>query len=142
MDSTQQSLDILIVEDHQMFIDGMKLLLKQIQRINNIYEALNGKAAIEIIKKQNIDLVITDINMPEMSGLELSRNIKADYPNIKILVLSQYNFRPDQGLYPGCRYKIYPLLLHSRCTCAHTASPMYLRICTYVQLIPLFPAIE
>jgi len=95
MDSTQQSLDILIVDDHQMFIDGIKLLLKKIQRINLIYEALNGKAALEIIKEQKIDLVITDINMPEMTGLELTRIIKADYPNIKIMVLSMYN---DKGI--------------------------------------------
>jgi DNA-binding NarL/FixJ family response regulator len=48
MNSTQQSLDIMIVEDHQLFIDGMKLLLKQNQRINNIYEVLNGKATLDI----------------------------------------------------------------------------------------------
>ena len=91
MDTIKQPLDILIVEDHQLFIDGMKLILKQNKRINKIYEALNGKAALEIIKEQKIDLVITDVNMPEMSGLELTRIIKSDYPNIKIMVLSMYN---------------------------------------------------
>ncbi len=90
-ENIHQPLDVLIVEDHQMFIDGMKLLLKQNQRINIIYEALNGKAALEIIKVKNIDLMITDVNMPEMSGLELTRIIKANYPNIKIMVLSMYN---------------------------------------------------
>ena len=91
MDTTQQSLDILIVEDHEMFIDGMKLLLKRNQRINNIYEARNGKAAIEIIKGHKIDLVITDLNMPVMTGLELTRIIKSDYHNIKVIVLSIHN---------------------------------------------------
>ena len=95
MDTTQQSLDILIVDDHQMFIYGIKLLLKKTERINHIYEAVNGKAALEMIKEQKFDLIITDVNMPEMSGLELTRIIKSDYPDIKIMVLSMYN---DRGI--------------------------------------------
>jgi DNA-binding NarL/FixJ family response regulator len=88
---TQQVMDILIVDDHQMFIDGIKVHLKKHQRINRIYEALNGKAALEVIKEQKPDLIITDIKMPEMTGLELIPIIKANYTKLKILVLTMYN---------------------------------------------------
>ncbi len=91
METTQQLLNILIVEDHKIFVDGLKVLLKKNVRIKQIFFALNGRDALEIIKKQNIDMVLTDLNMPEMSGLELTKAIKADYPQIKIIVLSMYN---------------------------------------------------
>lgn len=93
--SILQSMDILIVETHQMFIDGIKLLLKNTQGVSHIYEAKNGKAALDIIKEQKIDILITDLNMPEMSGLELTRLIKAKYPLIKVIVLTMYN---DRGI--------------------------------------------
>jgi len=88
MDSILQSLDILLVDDHQKFIDSIKLLLQTNQGIDHIYEAINGKAALDIIKEKKIDMVITDFNMPEMTGIELTRIIKAKYPYIKIIVLT------------------------------------------------------
>jgi DNA-binding NarL/FixJ family response regulator len=94
MDTTIQTLNILIVDDHQMFVDGIISLIRENSRINKIYKASNGKNALEIIKSQKIDLVITDLNMPEMSGLELTLHIKADHPEIKILVLTMYNDKP------------------------------------------------
>ena len=96
MDHTElKFIDILIVDDHQMFIDGVKLLLKKNQRINQIFEAQNGKTALKILKEQHINFVITDVNMPEMTGLELTRIIKTNYPKIKIIILSMYN---DNGI--------------------------------------------
>ncbi len=86
-----KSLDILLVDDYQIVIEGIKLLLKNNQIINNVYEALNGIAALDILKKHEIDIIITDVKMPEMTGLELIQIIKAKYPLIKIIVLSTYN---------------------------------------------------
>ena len=89
----QNNVRILIVDDHQMLIDGIKSLLRKEKHIQVVAEALNGEAALEILKEKEIDLVITDINMPGMSGTELTKQIKEKYPDIKVMVLTMYNER-------------------------------------------------
>ena len=86
-------IQILIVDDHQMFLDGLKTLLSKEKNLNIAAEANNGKEALEILAKIPVDLVITDINMPVMSGTELTNQIKKVYPKIKVLVLTMYNDR-------------------------------------------------
>jgi DNA-binding NarL/FixJ family response regulator len=86
-------IQILIVDDHQMFLDGLKTLLSKEKNLNIAAEANNGKEALEILAKTSVDLVITDINMPVMSGTELTKQIKKVYPKIKVLVLTMYNDR-------------------------------------------------
>ena len=84
-------MDILIVDDNQIFIKSIKMLLKEKSDINNIYEAGNGKDGLEIIKEHLPEIVITNIGMPEMTGLELTRIIKSKYPYLKIIVLTINN---------------------------------------------------
>jgi DNA-binding NarL/FixJ family response regulator len=88
-----KAIQILIVDDHQMFLDGIKTLLAKEKNLNVAAEANTGKDALNILASFPIDLVITDINMPVMSGTELTRQIKKDYPHIKVLVLTMYNDR-------------------------------------------------
>ena len=88
----EEHVNILIVDDHQMFIDGIRSLLRKFKRFNIIEEAKSGRQAIEILQQRDdIDLVMTDISMPEMNGVELVKAIKSNYPEIKVLVLSMYN---------------------------------------------------
>ncbi|MFC2111051.1 response regulator [Bacteroidota bacterium] len=84
-------IDILVVDDHQMFIDGLKAILEVMPEINEVYEALNGKDAIEICKTNKIDFVLMDISMPEMDGIEASEKILEIKPDTKILMLTMYN---------------------------------------------------
>lgn len=91
MNSHIAPINILIADDHQMFIDGLILLLKRVRFIQTVFQALNGREALEVISKNNIDFVISDINMPEISGIELTKIIKSQYPHIKVLVLTMYN---------------------------------------------------
>lgn len=84
---------ILIADDHQMFIDGLKALLKREKNIVIAGEVSNGLDALEFIRKKQPDLLITDISMPGMSGVELTRQVKLNYPDVKVLVLSMYNDR-------------------------------------------------
>jgi len=86
-------IQILIVDDHQMFLDGLKTLLSKEKNLNVAAEANTGKEALDVLAKIPIDLVITDINMPVMSGTELTKQIKKVYPQIKVLVLTMYNDR-------------------------------------------------
>lgn len=89
----QKKIRLLIIDDHQLFIDGLKALLRYEKNIEQIEEATDGHMAYEIVCKQNIDLVITDIHMPGMSGIELTRKVKQHFPSIKVLVVSMYNDR-------------------------------------------------
>lgn len=88
-----QTIQILLVDDHQMFLDGIKNLLVKEKNLHVAAEANTGKEALDVLSKIPIDLVITDISMPVMSGTELTRQIKKDYPHVKVLVLTMYNDR-------------------------------------------------
>jgi DNA-binding NarL/FixJ family response regulator len=88
---------ILIVDDHQMFIDGIKSLLMGQERYKVVYEANDGYTALDIIANNEVDILISDLSMPEMSGTELVRKVKQDYHDIKVLVLSMHNNRETVG---------------------------------------------
>ena len=92
-DDENKTISILIADDHQMFIDGLKALLKREKNLQIIGEVSSGGQAIEFIGKNQPDLLITDISMPGMSGVELTRWVKQNYPEIKVLVLTMYNDR-------------------------------------------------
>ena len=93
-DTNNLPIRILIADDHAMFIDGIKSLLRKFEKANIVAETTNGKDALEIIRSRNdIDLLITDINMPGLSGTELTRIVKTEFPHTKVLVLTMYNDR-------------------------------------------------
>lgn len=82
-----------MVDDHQMFIDGIKALLDGQDLFKIVAEFTNGSDGLALLEHQEIDIIITDLSMAEMSGVELVRRVKANYPEIKILVLSMHNNR-------------------------------------------------
>ena len=91
--SPENVIKILIADDHQMFIDGIKSMLRKQKDLHIVAEANDGKPALEILRNQEIDLLISDINMPEMSGTELTKIVKSELPHVKVLVLTMYNDR-------------------------------------------------
>jgi DNA-binding NarL/FixJ family response regulator len=81
--------NIILVDDHKLIRDGISSYLKsEPDKYHLIGEAENGKEALTKIAALQPDLVITDLNMPEMDGLELIKELKKTYPAIKIIVLS------------------------------------------------------
>lgn len=84
---------IIILDDHQMLIDGLKALLKTDKKIELIGENTSASAAIEMARKNIPDIILTDINMPEMSGIEFTQQIKKEFPEIKIIALSMFSER-------------------------------------------------
>ncbi len=87
------AIKVHIVDDHQMMLDGLKALLSGEASIQIIGESNNGKIAFDKILTQQPDVLITDISMPEMNGLELTRAVKEKFPQIKILALSMFGER-------------------------------------------------
>ncbi len=81
----------LLADDHQIVLEGLRAVLGQHQNIKVIAEASNGAEVIDKIS-QGIrpQVVVLDINMPVMDGLTCARKLKADYPAIKIIVLTMY----------------------------------------------------
>jgi DNA-binding NarL/FixJ family response regulator len=84
---------ILIADDHQMFIDGLRSILDKQNNIEIVAEALNGVQAVKMAGENNIDLVLMDVNMPKLNGIEAARTIKEQFPNVKILLLTMYGTR-------------------------------------------------
>ena len=81
---------ILIVDDHDLIINGIKSLLASIDSFHIIGEAMNGQQAVEQSIKLNPDVIIMDISMPIMSGIEATKIILEKLPNIKVLALTQH----------------------------------------------------
>ncbi|ABQ05019.1 response regulator transcription factor [Flavobacterium johnsoniae] len=84
-------INLLIADDHTMFLQGIISLLEQEPNITIIDKAVNGIEALEIIKKGVVDFIILDISMPEMDGIELSKILKKQHPNVKILIVSTHS---------------------------------------------------
>lgn len=86
-----KSFSIIIADDHTMFLDGLQSILSDEQSINITLTAKTGTQVLKYLRintDEKIDLVITDINMPEMDGVELNKAIKQEFPQIKTLVVS------------------------------------------------------
>lgn len=84
---------VLIVDDHPMVLEGMRAMLSQINFAEIGSTACNAYEAIEQIKISVPDIVITDINMPEISGIELTVKIKKEFPAVKIIAMSTFKER-------------------------------------------------
>ena len=81
---------IILIDDHQIVRDGIKSLLSNDENIEIIGEAKDAYSLFDILKHNIPDVVLLDISLPTMSGIEVSKILSADYPKIKILMLSMY----------------------------------------------------
>lgn len=91
MDSkTIKKLKICIVDDHKLFREGLKLLLSTQDFVRHIYEASSGKEFVENLPLMECDVVLMDIEMPEMNGIEATEKALHLRPGLKVIVLSMY----------------------------------------------------
>ncbi len=84
------SINIIIVDDHSLFRNGMKLLLSNTGNFNIMAEASNGKEFLNLLDTMNPDIVLMDIDMPEMGGIEATTKALEKKPELKIICLSMY----------------------------------------------------
>jgi DNA-binding NarL/FixJ family response regulator len=84
-------IQIVMADDHEIFRDGFKLMLTKLPYIKLLGEAENGKELVELVEKTNPDIVITDIKMPIMDGVEATLKIAQTFPNIGIIGLSMFD---------------------------------------------------
>jgi DNA-binding NarL/FixJ family response regulator len=82
---------VLIADDHELFRDGLKLMLSSAEGIQLAGEAWDGRELINQVKQLQPDVVITDIKMPITDGVEATKFIMQNYPTIKVIALSMYD---------------------------------------------------
>ena len=82
---------VLIIDDHNVVIEGILSLLQNSDEITMVGTAQNAANCLDFLEKTAVDIILMDINLPDMSGLDLCKTIKQTYPAIKILALSTFN---------------------------------------------------
>ena len=85
------SIRILIVDDHQIMREGLCSMIEQEPGFTVVGDAANGREALELIGERHPDVVIMDINMPDMNGTEATRRVTEKYPSTRIVALSMHS---------------------------------------------------
>ncbi len=83
-------INVFIIDDHKMVIEGMQLLLKNEKNIKVVGNALGGEEGIEQVIKTNVDVVLLDINMPGINGIETCKKLLKNKPTLKIIAISMH----------------------------------------------------
>ncbi|MFY3793109.1 response regulator [Ureibacillus sp. MALMAid1270] len=82
---------ILLVEDQAIVRNGLKMIIEQDSEFQVVAEASNGIEALKMIEKVHIDLIIMDVRMPEMNGIEATKRIRTRFPNMRIIILTTFD---------------------------------------------------
>ena len=85
---------VMIVDDHKMFRDGLRGLINAEPGMEVVGEAVDGREAIEMARKVSPDVVVMDISMPGMNGIEAMRHVINNSPKVKVIMLSMYSSGP------------------------------------------------
>ena len=84
---------ILIADDHQLFNDGMKMMLAAEETLQVVGQVFSGKDVLDAVHRMQPDVVLLDINMPHLNGLEVAEKLLKNYPNVRIIMLTMYSDR-------------------------------------------------
>jgi DNA-binding NarL/FixJ family response regulator len=84
-------INILIADDHTMFVDGIESILKVESDMLVVGRSYDGPTVIEFVKNNKVDIILLDVNLPGMNGIEVCKEITASFPAIKVLAISMFN---------------------------------------------------
>ena len=83
--------NILIVEDHELTRFGLKTTFENVDFVENLYEADSAETAIQIFNNNNIDIIIMDLGLPNMNGIEATKQIRSANKDVKVIILTSHN---------------------------------------------------
>ena len=83
--------NILIVEDHELTRFGLKTTFENVDLVENIYEADSAETAIQTFNNNKIDIIIMDLGLPNMNGIEATKQIRSSNKDVKIIILTSHN---------------------------------------------------
>ena len=86
-----KKIKIIIADDHTMFLQGIVSLLDVEENINIVGKATNGIELFQIIENSIPDIILLDISMPQMDGIQVTKIIKQKFPSVKILIVSTHS---------------------------------------------------
>jgi two-component system, NarL family, response regulator DegU len=84
-------ISVCLTDDHQLFRKAMTRLLATFPRVGEIYEAENGKQCLDQVAKHHVDVVLLDIEMPVLNGMDTARALVRDFPDVKIITLTMHD---------------------------------------------------
>jgi DNA-binding NarL/FixJ family response regulator len=95
------SIRILLADDHELVRAGIRSLLERLPDVEVVAETGDGRQAIRLVEEHNPDIVLTDIAMPDLNGLEVTRHLAKAFPNVRVIILSMYS--DEEHLYLALR---------------------------------------
>ena len=84
-------LSVLIVDDHPVFLQGLRRILESEPDIEVVGAANDGEQALELARSLAPDVVLLDINLPSMNGMQVTRRLKAEAPSVAVILLTAYH---------------------------------------------------
>src|SRR5579883_649674 len=94
MNKRKKKIRVLLVDDHPVVRKGIRTWLTGLENIEVVDEAVNGQEAIAKTRELSPDVVMMDVDMPKLNGLEATKILRKDFPNIKVLILSGHTNKP------------------------------------------------
>lgn len=89
--TTSSPIRVLLADDHRLFLEGLQSLLSAEKHISVVATATNGREALEKLRQHDVDIAVLDVSMPEMDGVEATRQIVKQFPTVKVIALTMFN---------------------------------------------------
>ncbi len=82
--------NVMLVDDEMLLVESLEIILTYSGKFNIVGKASNGNEALDILSREQVDVMLVDLNMPQMGGIELISRVKENYPSIKMIVLTTF----------------------------------------------------